>query len=111
MATAWADDEEASIQNRRGGLQAVAPARDGCHDARAIKQRVEGGAIGRGRRIKRGGLHWRAVSEDRGQATVQPAWAVIRTTLASSSRPSIAAASSRPHSSIARTCSGQRLAR
>ena len=42
---------------------------------------------------------------------VQPARTAIGTTLASASRPSIAAASSRPHNSIARTCSGQRLAR
>ena len=42
---------------------------------------------------------------------IHPARAVIGTTLASSSRPSIAATSSRPHRSIARTCSGHRLAR
>ncbi len=41
----------------------------------------------------------------------QPLRAVIGTTFASASRPSMAAANSRPHNSIAFTCSGQRLAR
>ena len=44
-------------------------------------------------------------------ATVQPARVAIGTTFASASRPSMAAASSRPHNSMALTCSGHRLAR